>query len=76
MSVQLEETIWSIADGRSSDDDVARFHADARASLLLLDRLIADTEESLESAQALRGDERDLVVADLAETLDLSLIHI
>ena len=35
------------ADGRSSDDDIALFHADKRASLVVLDRLIVDTEEDL-----------------------------
>ena len=32
-SPQLEAAIWSIADGRGSDDDLALFHADERASL-------------------------------------------
>ena len=62
--------IWSIADGRSTADDVARFHADERASLVVLDRLIIDIEDDLASARSLVGDERDQVVADLAETLD------
>ena len=37
---QLEATIWAIADGRGSDDDLAVLHSDPRASLLVLDRLI------------------------------------
>jgi superfamily II DNA or RNA helicase len=69
-SLELEAAIWSIADGRSSTDDLARFHADERASLVVLDRLIIDVEDDLASARSLVGDERDQVVADIAETLD------
>ena len=36
----------------------------------MLDRLIIDVEDDLASARSLVGDERDQVVADLAETLD------
>ena len=69
-SPELEAAIWSIADGRGSADDLARFQADERASLVVLDRLIIDVEGDLASARSLVGDERDRVVADLAETLD------
>jgi hypothetical protein len=69
-SPELEAAIWSIADGRSSADDLARFHADERASLIVLNRLIIDIEDDLDAARSLVGDERDQVVADLAETLD------
>ena len=69
-SSELEAAIWSIADGRSSADDLARFHDDERASLVVLDRLMIDVEDDLASARSLAGDERDQVVADLAETLD------
>ena len=37
---------------------------------VMLDRLIVDAEGGLASARSLAGDERDRVVADLAETLD------
>ena len=67
---QLEAAIWSIADGRSSDDDLALFHADERASLVVLDRLIVDAEDDLDSVRTLPGDERDQVVADLTDTLE------
>jgi SNF2-related domain/SNF2 Helicase protein/Helicase conserved C-terminal domain len=69
-SPELEGAIWSIVDGRGSADDLSRFHADERASLVVLERLIIDVEDHLSSARSLVGDERDLVVADLAETLD------
>ena len=69
-SPDLEDAIWSIADGRGSAEDLARLHADERSSRLMLDRLIVDAEGGLASARSLAGDERDRVVADLAETLD------
>ena len=69
-SPDLEEAIWSIADGRGSAEDLARLHADEGASRMILDRLILDVEGDLASARSLVGDERDRVVADLAETLD------
>lgn len=67
---QLEASIWRIADGRPSDDDVARFHQDERASLYILDRLIGDAEEDLARARQLPANERELVMADFADTLD------
>ena len=69
-SPELEAAIWSIADGRSAAEDVARLHEDERASLRMLDRLMIDVARDLDSARSLAGDERDMVVADLAETLD------
>ena len=39
---QLEQAIWSIADGRSTESDMALFHADVRASLAVLDRRHVD----------------------------------
>ena len=69
-SPELEAAIWSIADGGDSADDLARLHADERASLQTLDRLIVEVEDDLTSTRSLVGNERDQVVADLAETLD------
>jgi len=67
---QLEAGIWSIADGRASDEDFSLVHADERASLAVLDRLILETEDDLEAVRRLPGEERDQVVADLTETLE------
>ncbi|MDO8362705.1 MAG: DEAD/DEAH box helicase [Actinomycetota bacterium] len=66
---QLEATIWAIADGRSTDDDLARYHQNEAASLYIVDRLIGEAEEDLANARRLNGDERELVMADFAETL-------
>ena len=68
-SRQRETAIWSIADGRGSDDDVAVLHSDEQASLAVLVRLIADTEDGLESVRRINGDERDQVVIDFLDTL-------
>ncbi len=67
---QLETVIWAIADGDGTDDDLAVLHADERASLVVLDRLIVDTEEDLASVRNLRGEEREQVIADFTELLD------
>ena len=67
---QLERVVWSVAGGWASDDDVALLHADHVVSLRAIDRLIIETEDDLASVRSLSGDERDQVVADLAETLD------
>ena len=66
---QLEAAIWSIADGRASDAELALFEADETTSLAVLDRLIGDAEEDLASVRGITGDERDQVVADFADTL-------
>ncbi|HNJ96975.1 MAG TPA: DEAD/DEAH box helicase [Ilumatobacteraceae bacterium] len=66
---QLEASIWRIADGHPSDDDLARFHEDERASLYLLDRMIGEAEEDLAGARRLPEGERDLVVADFSDVL-------
>jgi hypothetical protein len=66
---QLEASIWRIADGRPTDDDLDRFHADKRASLYILDRLLGEAEDDLARARQLPARERDLVIADFDDTL-------
>ncbi len=67
---RVEAAIWSIADGRGSDADLALVRVDERGSLAVLDRLIVEAEEDLASVQSLRGDERAQVVADFHDTID------
>ena len=67
---QLEHVVWSVADGRATDEDVTLFNADKAASLRIIDRLIAEAEEDLDSVRALPGEERDQIVADLNESLE------
>ncbi|MEY2580203.1 MAG: hypothetical protein QOE09_52 [Ilumatobacteraceae bacterium] len=69
-SEQLEAAIWSISEGRGSDDELALLRADQRVSLALLDRLMLDAEADLASVRNLTGEERDQVVADFTDTLD------
>jgi hypothetical protein len=69
-SQQLVAAIWSISEGRGSDDDLALLRADQRVSLSVLDRLITETEEDLEAVRTLSGEEREQVVADFTDTLD------
>ena len=69
-SQQLEAAIWSISEGRGSDDELALLRADERMSLMMLDRLIIDAEDDLDSVRNLTGDERDQVVADFTDTLE------
>ncbi len=66
---ELESSIWSITDGRATDADLAAFRSDERASLVVLERLIVDTEDDLAAVRRLGGDERDQVVIDFVETL-------
>ena len=66
---QLVTAIWSISEGRGSDDELALLRADERFSLSVLDRLILETEADLESVRNLSGEERDQVVADFTDTL-------
>ena len=69
-SRQLEALIWRIADGRASDADLATFADDERASVALLDRLIVDAEDDIDSVSNLTGEEREQVVADFIQTLE------
>ena len=66
---QLESVIWSIADGRVDDDLVALLFADEEASMVVIDRLIFDTNEDIAAVRGLRGEERDQVLADFTEQL-------
>ena len=68
-SQQLVAAIWSISEGRGSDDELALLRADQRASLTVLDRLIIETEADLAAVRTLSGEEREQVVADFTETL-------
>jgi hypothetical protein len=65
----LESVIWRVADGRGSEDDLARLRADAQSSLALVDVLIRATNDDLGSVRSLTGPERDQVIADLTATL-------
>ena len=57
---QLESAIWSISEGRGSDDELAILRADERKSLTLLDRLHLHGTARHELHASWRG--RDVVV--------------
>ncbi|MEA3020550.1 MAG: hypothetical protein QOI47_2074 [Actinomycetota bacterium] len=65
----LETAVWAAAEGSATSDQLAMLHADPRAWQRTLERLIDDTEESLEVVRGLEGDHRDQVVADFEEEL-------
>ena len=67
---QLEAAILRIADGRSTDGDLALFHTDERASIYLLDRMLGDAEDDLARARTIRGPERELVVDDFTGVIE------
>ncbi len=67
---QLEMAVWSVADGRAAAEQLALFEADTRATLRVLERLIDETEENLDSVSGLQGLEREQVVADFEDVLD------
>src|SRR4029079_15811279 len=54
---------------RGSDEQLSILRADERVALAMLDRLIIDAEDDLESVRNIRGEERDQVVADFTDTL-------
>ncbi len=66
---QLESAIWSIADGQGTDDDRALLRAGGQTALSVLDGLIQEAEDGLESVRNLSGDERDQVVGDFVDTI-------
>jgi len=66
---ELESAVWSIAGGHGSEADLQLLRADEHVSLLLLERLIADTEDDIVAVRRLPGGEREQVVADFAATL-------
>jgi hypothetical protein len=69
-NAQVERAIWSIADGRGSDDDHALLRRTGTAVLPLLHRIIDEVEADLEAVRGLNTDERSQVVADFVGTVD------
>ena len=65
----LETAAWTAADGNATEDQLALLEADPRAWRLTLERLLDETEDSLDSVRQLPGPERDQVVADFEEEL-------
>jgi SNF2-related domain/SNF2 Helicase protein/Helicase conserved C-terminal domain len=70
MRQALESAAWSAAYCSANRDELAMLEADPQAWRRALERLLDDTEESLESVSRLKGPEREQVLADLEEVRD------
>ena len=66
---QFEQYVGAEAEGYASDDELAVLEADRHQWRSTLLRMLQETEEHLASARALRGDEREIVVADFESEL-------
>jgi superfamily II DNA or RNA helicase len=65
----LEMSVWAVAEGRATPDDLARRDASPDAWQRAVDRLVDETEERLDVVRRLIGDERDQVVGDFEDDL-------
>ncbi|MEA3054645.1 MAG: hypothetical protein QOD30_77, partial [Actinomycetota bacterium] len=66
----LERDVWAAVDGIASADQLSRLEGDPRGWRSTLERLLRETEESLESVRTIQGDEREQIVADVEAELD------
>src|SRR4051794_15504098 len=65
----LEAAVWAAAEGHASEGQLALLDADAPRATAVIDRLLDETEDGLDSVQGLSGPERDQVVADFKAQL-------
>ncbi|MGQ0617103.1 MAG: DEAD/DEAH box helicase [Acidimicrobiia bacterium] len=65
----LEAAAWAAAEGEANDHQRALLESDPRACRSVFERLLDETEASLESVRRLTGPERDQVVADFEAEL-------
>ena len=65
----LEDAAWAAAEGHASVEQMALLDTDRRASTAVIERLMDDTEDQLDSVQQLAGPERTQVVADFTRLL-------
>jgi hypothetical protein len=62
--------VWAVAEGNTAPEHLAVLEADRRASLTVVDHLLSDTQQRLESVHGLKGPERAQVIADFANELE------
>ncbi|CAN5758134.1 DEAD/DEAH box helicase [soil metagenome] len=67
----FEAAVWAAVEGTADADQLDTLEADRRAHRHTLERLLDDADDRLESVRRLTGPERDQVVADVQEELDL-----
>jgi hypothetical protein len=65
----LEHAIWAVAESMATADHRALLEAHPRAAQLALDRLVLETNETLDAVRQITGEERDQVVADVEADL-------
>lgn len=65
----LEAATWAAVEGIATEEQLALLDGDPRGWRTALEHLLDETEQSLESVQALTGSERDQVVADFEDEL-------
>ena len=66
----LEAAAWAAVDGIATSEQLRLLESDAPAWRRVLERLLDQTEDNLESVRRLEGPGREQVVADLAAELD------
>jgi SNF2-related domain/SNF2 Helicase protein/Helicase conserved C-terminal domain len=65
----LEAAVWAAADGIATSEQLSLLERDVRAWRRLLERLLDETEDNLDSVRGLEGPERAQVVTDLESEL-------
>ncbi len=70
LSRALEAAAWAAAEGIASADQRALLEADPAAWRLILERLMDETEDNLDSVSGIEGPERAQVVGDFEADLD------
>ena len=66
----LEAAAWAAAEGIATADQRALLEADPVAWRLILERLMDETEDTLDSVSGIEGPERAQVVGDFEAELD------
>jgi hypothetical protein len=69
-SQAVERAAWAAAEGVATEEQLALLQADTAAWRRALERLLNETEDSLESVRQLQGSERHQIVADFEAELD------
>jgi hypothetical protein len=67
----IEDAIWASLEGGATAEQLALLEGDPVAHRRVLERLIDDAEDRLDAVLKLGGPERDQVVADVEDELDL-----
>ncbi len=69
-TAQLEDVIWTVANGRGSAQDHAELLARGPEALRLVQGLIDEVEDDLDAVRGVKGDERDQIISDFLGTIE------